>query len=478
MSSVVYCEGSSRRVSVMLLLLLLGLQLMLSCNAGRIHRSAFMDGDVRSEVVDPNNRTIWGMFNLTEEQVNRIRNGTNPSGKDETTQATRNRLLDHIALQRMNEIRSRIRIAVSNDNQNAQHEQDKPLHEMAGYPICNGETTTPPEWNQMHNLSLEFASSVFQQNRGTQMSVDSAILRLYKKNPKATGTAATSATAQEASTSTATSTSATEPMCPEPMLESQIRVTVSIVHQQKKKRKTERKKRTCNTMMLSSTKTGWVDIDVKCALNYWSQQQQAQSPILVGVLLIEVHDDEENQLLPGLYFQPPSCDKADIAVPWPVYRSASTMRSVESNPMPKFPRLDVIYIGNGALSVKNFDNTNDVENFNRQKYIYGPNRSRESLNTEPTTLNSPTIDNMLENNESASQDREHIHQHRRRHHHNHSQQQQHQAADCQDSSDSNDSSQQSETQHQLRTHHNHYHLHHHHQHHDHHKHRHSAQSEE
>ncbi|XP_034108380.1 protein anachronism isoform X1 [Drosophila albomicans] len=471
MSSVVCCEGSGRRVSVLLLMLLLGLQLMLSCNAGRIHRSAFMDGDVRSEVVDPNNRTIWGMFNLTEEQVNRIRNGTNPSGKDETTQATRNRLLDHIALQRMNEIRSRIRIAVSNDNQNTQHEQDKPLHEMAGYPICNGETTTSEQWNQTNNLSLEFASSVFQQNRGSQMTVDSAILRLYKTNPKAQS-------ATPAHEATSTSTSATEPLCPEPMLESQIRVTVSIVHQQKKKRKTERKKRTCNTMMLSTTKTGWVDIDVKCALNYWAQQQQTQSPIVVGVLLIEVHDDEENQLMPGLYFQPPSCEKADIAVPWPVYRSASTLRSVENSPVPKFPRLDVIYIGNGALSPKNFDSTNDVENFNLQKYIYGPNRSRESLNTEPTTLNSPTIDNMLENSESASQAKEHIHQHRRRHQHS-QQQQPHQMTDCFDSSDSKDSSQQSETQHQLRTHHNQYHHnHHHHQHHNHHKHRHSAQSEE
>lgn len=100
MSSAVCCEGSSRRVSLLLLLSLLCLQLIVSCNAGRINRAAFMDGDVRSEVVDPNNRTIWSMFNLTQEQVDRIQNGSNPTGKDETTQDPRNRLLDQIAVRR------------------------------------------------------------------------------------------------------------------------------------------------------------------------------------------------------------------------------------------------------------------------------------------------------------------------------------------------------------------------------------------
>jgi len=63
-------------------------------------------------------------------------------------------------------------------------------------------------------------------------------------------------------------------------------------------------------MMLSTTKTGWVDIDVRCALNYWAQPQRPQEPMVIGQLMIEVHDDEENQLLPGLYFQPPTCDQA------------------------------------------------------------------------------------------------------------------------------------------------------------------------
>jgi len=73
--------------------------------------------------------------------------------------------------------------------------------------------------------------------------------------------------------------------------------------------------------MLSSSSTGWVEIDVKCALAYWEQQhrqqlrqQQPLQPQLtasvVGILMIEVHDDEENLLRPGLYFAPPTCDQA------------------------------------------------------------------------------------------------------------------------------------------------------------------------
>lgn len=77
--------------------------------------------------------------------------------------------------------------------------------------------------------------------------------------------------------------------------------------------------------MMSSTSTGWVEIDVKCALAYWEQQyrqeehrqeqlrqphpRQLQSAV-IGVLVIEVHDDEENPLRPGLYFEPPTCDQA------------------------------------------------------------------------------------------------------------------------------------------------------------------------
>ncbi|XP_017867694.1 PREDICTED: protein anachronism isoform X1 [Drosophila arizonae] len=483
MSSIVLC---GRR----LLLLLLFLQLlMMSCDAARINRSAFMDGDVRSEVVDPNNRTIWGMFNLTEEQVNRIRSGSNPAAKDEATQANKNHLLDQIARQRINEIRSRIRIAVTksdvNDSQAEQAELNQPSHEKAGYPICNSETT-PSNWQQSSNVTLEFASSVFQQYGNNNLILDSAILRLYKINP-ADKTTAAPATAASGS-GNVEPMPATTPSCREPYLESQIRVTVYIVHQQKKKRKLERKKRTCNTIMLSSTKTGWVDIDVKCALTYWAQQQQQQQqqqqhptqhshlPIEVGLLMIEVHDDEDNQLLPGLYFQPPTCVQADIAVPWSVYGPATPMPNMENNTLSRCPRLDVRFLGNGLLTEKSFENRTNGKLENLKSQVLNPSRSREHLNAEATTLNSPTIDNNLENSENESEQREQIHHHRRRHHH--------QSVECA-SMEAEESFQQSaETQHHLRTHHNHHHHHHHrhhqsHNHHHHqHKHRHVVQNEE
>ncbi|KRF80517.1 protein anachronism isoform X1 [Drosophila virilis] len=487
MSSVVLCccKDSGRRL---LLLLLLCLLLMMSCDAARINRSAFMDGDVHSEVVDPNNRTIWNMFNLTVEQVNRITNGTNPSGKGETTQATKNHLLDHLARQRINEIRSRIRIAVSKPDGNesqAPVEQNRSSHAKAGYPLCNGETT-PLNWQQSTNVTLQFASSVFQQH-GDNLNLDSAILRLYKMNPRAVSTSGAGQTPAAAAASTPAATEAAPP-CREPFLESQIRVTVSIVHQQKKKRKLERKKRTCNTIMLSSTKTGWVDIDVKCALTYWAQQEQQQRqqqqplqqthshlPIEVGLLMIEVHDDEENQLLPGLYFQPPTCDQADIAVPWSVYGPGTTMPSMENNTVSRCPRLDVRFLGNGLLTNKSFENRTNGRLETLKHQVLHPSRSREHFNTESTTLNSPTIDNNLENSGNESEEKEQTHHHRRRHHH--------QSVECA-AMDADESYQQSDSQHHARAHHNHHHHHqlhnnqnHNHQHH-HHKHRHAVQNEE
>lgn len=138
---------------------------------------------------------------------------------------------------RINEIRSRIRIAVTksdvNDSQAEQAVQNQPSHEKAGYPICNSETT-PSNWQQSTNVTLEFASSVFQQYGNNNLILDSAILRLYKINP-ADKTAAAAATTT--SSSNVEPTAEATPLCREPYLESQIRVTVYIVHQQKKKRK-------------------------------------------------------------------------------------------------------------------------------------------------------------------------------------------------------------------------------------------------
>ncbi|XP_046866369.1 protein anachronism isoform X3 [Drosophila willistoni] len=315
MSSALCCKSCCRHLLRLLFVLLCIVLLMpKSCSGGRISRSAFLDDNaqVRSVVVDPNNRTIWNMFNLTDAQVRFIQNRTNPNNQDETTQTSSHRHLQHVASRRVNEIFNLIRNAVTNQSDGTtnrdslgatatQTHGQKTLHEKAGFPICNAETSIL-NWQQSTNVTLQFASSIFQRSAGDSLSLDSALLRLYKIDPNNKSAAEPTATAETT-------------ICPEPeLLDSQIRVTVSIVHQQKKKRKLERKKRTCNTVMLSSSKIGWVDIDVKCALNYWEQQQcqHSHSPLpasVVGMLMIEVHDDEENQLKPGLYFEQPKCDQ-------------------------------------------------------------------------------------------------------------------------------------------------------------------------
>ncbi|XP_030384279.1 protein anachronism isoform X2 [Scaptodrosophila lebanonensis] len=284
------------RANLLLLLSLLLLWLVDGGDGARINRSALLD-NVRSEYIDPNNRTIWTMFNLTEAQVSRIRAGSNVSGKEETTQAINNQLLNHIRSQRLNEIRNQIENAVSNKSDD---KEEKPTsHEVAGYPVCNAETSA---WQHSNNVTLEFSSSVFE-CRSPNLTLESATLRLFKLNPK--GSSGSPPSEESASKPTTG--------CASPLLESQIRITVSVVLQLKKKRKQERKKRICNTMMLSSSKSGWVEIDIKCAIQYWEQQQSqpqhAQPPFVIGLLMIEVHDDEENPLKPGLYFQPPKCEQ-------------------------------------------------------------------------------------------------------------------------------------------------------------------------
>ncbi|XP_036332781.1 protein anachronism [Rhagoletis pomonella] len=67
--------------------------------------------------------------------------------------------------------------------------------------------------------------------------------------------------------------------------------------------------------MMNISKTGWVEIDIKRAIYIWEsverqQQQNRQQPIQIGWLMIEVHDEEENPLKPGLFFNPPKCDQA------------------------------------------------------------------------------------------------------------------------------------------------------------------------
>lgn len=74
--------------------------------------------------------------------------------------------------------------------------------------------------------------------------------------------------------------------------------------------------------MLNASKTGWVEIDIKRAIYIWenvSKQQlqnhpQSRLPVLVGWLMIEVHDEEEQPLKPGLFFKPPNCNQAGKCV--------------------------------------------------------------------------------------------------------------------------------------------------------------------
>ncbi|SPP74442.1 protein anachronism isoform X1 [Drosophila guanche] len=413
MSSVECCEkcGRSRRV---LLLMVVLMSMSRDCQASRFNHSAFMDG-VQSVVVNPYNRTILNMFDLTEEQIQSIQNRSNPNTKDEATQSSNHQYLEHVASQRLNEIFKRLHKAISNEpnvNRSA---------EKAGYPICNGETSIP-NWQQANNVTLQFASSVFDHN-GDRPS--SALLRLYKTHP---GQSPSHSQSQESTEQPAAT------LCPDQaQVGPQIRVTVSIVHQQKKKRKLERKKRTCNTTMFSAGMTGWVEIDVKCALAYWEQQQRQQQqqqqqhqqllPSVVGMLMIEVHDDEENPLKPGLYFEPPTCDQADPAVPWNAYGSKTFVPYLESRSMPRYPRIDVGFNGSTSLSLNNC-----------LKSIHSIPKSKSYISPESTTPNSLTMDNLLdETSETESQqekerererEREQVplvHQHHRRHHHSHQQ---------------------------------------------------------
>lgn len=60
---------------------------------------SFMEG-VQSEVVNPFNRTILSRFNLTEEQIQRIQNQSNPNMRDEASQSSNQLYLQQVATQR------------------------------------------------------------------------------------------------------------------------------------------------------------------------------------------------------------------------------------------------------------------------------------------------------------------------------------------------------------------------------------------
>ncbi|XP_017093343.2 protein anachronism isoform X1 [Drosophila bipectinata] len=389
------CEKRGRSRSRDLILVMFLVLLTAEQSQALPFNPSFMEG-VQSEVVNPFNRTILSRFNLTEEQIQRIQNRSNPNMRDEASQSSNQLYLQQVATQRLNEIIKRVQKAITNDPNSST------TKEKAGFPICNAETTIPEEWQLGTNVTLKFANSVFVHNDDR---LTSAVLRLYKTYP--------GHNPQDQVPVPTEPTERTSSQCPDqPQAGPQIRVTVSIVHQQKKNRKLERKKRTCNTTMLSSAMTGWVEIDVKCALAYWeqqmrqeeqqqqrhSQQQQQLAASVVGMLMIEVHDDEENPLRPGLYFAPPTCDQAEIAVPWSAYGTESLKPDLESWTVPRNPRLDVFF--------------HTIPSFNSGvKTIYISPKIK-SYGMETTTSGSPAIDNQLDGvGEKESQEREH-----RRHH--------------------------------------------------------------
>lgn len=161
----------------------------------------------------------------------------------------------------MNQLREQIRNAVSNKQEVSNGSQagassgdapqapgaagasQLPEHVTAAYPACNGETTIA-DWQHLPNLTLQFASDWFHYG-GPSLKLNSAVLRLYKVNPKANQGAVVqtvsappgAAAAAAAAAAGEAAAAAASIICPEPMVDSQLRFTVSIIHQQKKKRK-------------------------------------------------------------------------------------------------------------------------------------------------------------------------------------------------------------------------------------------------
>uniref|UniRef100_A0A034W1A8 Protein anachronism n=1 Tax=Bactrocera dorsalis TaxID=27457 RepID=A0A034W1A8_BACDO len=264
--------------------------------------ASFMDDDatVRTEIVDRNNRTILARFNLTVAQMNSIMQSQNPNNEDRAGQDATQRF--HVIKEfRINDIKNRLQSAFQASN--SDETQGHPLHEIAAYPICNSESTES-SWMHDNNVTIRFSDSLFEPKRDN-LNLDSAILRLYKVNPNNTDdpNASNDEGDKEAKS------------CGDPLtLTPQIRVTVSIVRQLRRNKR-ERKKHICNTTMMNISKTGWVEIDIRRAIYIWEsverqqQQQSRQQPIQIGWLMIEVHDEEENPLKPGLFFNPPKCDQ-------------------------------------------------------------------------------------------------------------------------------------------------------------------------
>ncbi|XP_067629404.1 protein anachronism isoform X2 [Eurosta solidaginis] len=289
------------------------------------------DTTIRTEIVDRYNSTILARFNLTVEQMNNIMQSKNPNNEDSANQGDTQRF--HVIKEyRINDIKNRLQSAFQASN--SDESQGHPLHEIAAYPICNSESTET-SWMHDNNVTIRFSDSLFEP-RHDNLNLDSAILRLYKLNPNATDDPYAPNIEEDMQPR----------ICGDPItLTPQIRVTVSIV-QQVRRNKRERKKHICNTTMMNISKTGWVEIDIKRAIYIWEsigrqqqQQQSRQHTFQTGWLMIEVHDEEENPLKPGLFFNPPKCDQAELAIPWNYYGPHSPLSSFAAHEVPRLTAL-------------------------------------------------------------------------------------------------------------------------------------------
>ncbi|XP_046810891.1 protein anachronism isoform X2 [Lucilia cuprina] len=387
--------------------------LLVVISAGPSKRSTLLldNSDTHTELVDRNNREhVLQIFNLTEAQMSRISAGINANNKESEADGRTMQYFNNIREFRINDIRNRISNAIQNVNSEENQEQH-PLHEMAAYPICNSEATDS-SWLQDNNITIQFSQTLFEQRK--DLNLDSAILRLYKLNPNNTNDQKNNnnnqkkESSQNADEEGEGEETTKLKRCAEPNMDAQIRVTVSIV-QQMRRNKRERKKRICNTVMMNVSQTGWVEIDIKRAIYIWEetakqlqQTQQNRSPVLVGWLMIEVHDEEEQPLKPGLFFKPPNCNQADIAIPWNYYRPDTSMPSFATHEVPRYPRIDVKMIGYASFAPINQKHSKDEEGMyaNLRRQVF--NMTHELHDAESTTYLAPTADNHLDPNDNTA----------------------------------------------------------------------------
>ncbi|XP_075165848.1 anachronism isoform X2 [Haematobia irritans] len=371
------------------------------------------DSIIRTELVDGNNRKqILAMFNLTEAQMSRIYAGINAANKE--AEANGSVYFKNIKDFRINDIKTRISNAIQ--TKNSEEIIEYPLHEMAAYPTCNSETTES-SWMHDNNITIQFSSSLFEKKM-QNLNLDSATLRLFKINPNESLGNDQASTAETYTDNDGNSDDIGKPKrCADPSLDAQIRVTVSIV-QQMRRNKRERKKRICNTIMMNVSTTGWVEIDIRRAIYIWEnvgkqmeQSQQTRPPVLVGYLMIEVHDEEEQPLKPGLFFKPPSCNQADLAIPWNYYRPDPAMSPFTAHEVPRYPRLDVKLVGYASFAPINQPNAqpDTVYASLKDKLFNLSHKSDSSENdNESTTERTSVAYNHLQEVEDNEQE-EHLH---------------------------------------------------------------------